>query len=803
MQVVSKEIPQLVRTGTVLVISLLLSLCARATHIIGGDMSMRAVGTTPGLFLLQLNQYWDETKVVPGPTGNKDNSVTLLVYRKKNPILVERITLLLKETLPLTFDNTACATLRQLNFTQANYYENYQFDTNKYTDPGGYYIVWERCCRNDNLTNVNSASADGVGMVFYMEFPAMTKNGSKFTNSAPDFQLPNGDYICINKPFTFDAAATDSDGDQLRYSLVTPLNGYTNRGVPTSVDQSSRASYPTITWAPGYGLANIIPGNPALAINATTGQLTVRANQEGLYLFTVQCEEYRNGERIGVVRRDFQLPVVDCSKNTPPPAVVLSDGKASSDITWCSSSKPLVLSVEKNPIWAYQWQKDGANIRGSITDTLQVTASGVYTVVKSQANVCANDTTSQAVKVTVSIAQPVKLSVTSPAPYCTGDTVTIQADGQPGTQYQWRRDGRSLGGDQATLRVYQSGTYRVSTKSALAGCDGLDSLQVTINAVPTVKISATAAKLCPDSTVQLTAATEGGASYIWQRDGAKLTDNTPVLTARQAGSYQVTATAPTGCTALSEKYELGQFDRQTVQFDSLAPVCITNTAIVSLKAQPTGGIYAGPGVQGDRFDPAVAGVGWHKLTYTILSVDGCRVSQSRQAVVSPGPVLTGQTVYGIVKGSSVQLVTQSNEPISRYHWEPPTALSQTDVASPEANPIETTPYQLTAISVSGCLATFSVLVEVSEPLYIPSAFSPNADGQNDAWVIPNISSFPQVEVSIFNRWGELLFFSKGYAQPWDGTYHQEPVEMGVYTYQIRTLNGSLTTTYRGQLTVIH
>ena len=799
MQGERKDVQRLIRAGLLLMAGMLLSLGVRATHIIGGDVSMRAVGTTPGLFRLQLNQYWDETKT---STGNRDPSVTLLIYRKQNPLLIERIEVPLKETLPLTFDNEACATLRQLSFTQAKYYINYQFDTKKYTDPGGYYIIWERCCRNDNLTNVNSATPDGVGMVFYLEFPPMTKNGANFSNSAPDFRLPNGDYICINKPFTFNAGATDADGDQLKYSLVTPLNGYTNRGVPTSIDQSPRSSYPTVVWAPGYSLTNVIPGNPPLSIDPTTGQLTVRASQEGLFLFTVQCEEYRNGERIGVVRRDFQLPVVDCSKNTPPPAVVMANNKVASDIAWCAT-KPLVLSVEKNPIWAYQWQKDGINLRGSTTDTLQVSGSGVYTVVKSQAKVCANDTMSQAVKVTLVTSTPINLSVTTPKPYCTGDTLTIQADGQPGAQYQWRRDGKAFPGEKAVIRVYQSGVYKVASKGSTEGCDGLDSLQITINERPAVQINAAAGKLCPDSSVQLTATNAGGYRYVWQQNGKPLTDTASRILARQAGAYQVTATTPAGCTALSNSLTLGQYARPVVQFDSIAPVCITNPAILSLQGQPAGGIYAGLGVQSNGFNPTTAGVGRHKLTYTITSADGCRASQNRWAVVSGGPNLTGQTTYGIVKGNSVQLLTQSNEPISSYRWEPPASLNRTDIASPEANPAITTSYQLTAVGVGGCIATRSVLVEVTEPLYIPSAFSPNADGLNDSWIIPNISSFPLAEVSVFSRWGELIFFSKGYAQPWDGTYRQEIVPIGVYTYQIRTGTGPLMTTYRGQLTIVH
>ncbi|ADB37448.1 gliding motility-associated C-terminal domain-containing protein [Spirosoma linguale] len=799
MQVGRKDRPRWLPTGVVLAVCLLGPLCVQATHIIGGDVSMRAIGTTPGLFKLQLNQYWDETKT---SSGNRDQSVTLLVYRKRNPILIERITLPLQETVPLTFNNAACAALRQLSFTQAKYYLTYQFDVTKYTDPDGYYMVWERCCRNDNLTNVNSGIVAGVAMVFYLEFPSMTRNGARFTNSAPDFRVPNGDYICINKPFTFDAGATDADGDQLKYALVTPLNGYTTRLLPVSTDESPRASYPTIPWGAGYGLTNIIPGNPPLRINSATGQLTVQADREGLYLFTVQCEEYRNGVLIGVVRRDFQLPVVDCSKNTLPPAIVRVNGAPVTDLNWCAT-KPLVLSVEKNAVWAYQWQKDGANLRGATMDTLKVTESGVYTVVKSQAKVCANDTMSQAVKVTLAKTSPVKLTIISPAPYCTGDTLTIQADGQPGSQYQWRRDGRLVTGDRPTIRVYESGVYQVVSKSETADCAGLDSIQVTIHARPTAQLSASAGKLCPDSSVQLTATSSDGYRYAWQQNGATVADTSRLIQARQAGTYQVTVTSPMGCTTLSNTITLGQFDRPTVEFDSLSPVCVTNATVVPLQGQPTGGVYGGVGVQGARFDPAVAEVGRHQLTYSITSADGCRASASRWAVVTAAPKITGESRYGIAKGATVQLLTQSDQPIRQYRWEPPVALSRPDIASPEASPVETTPYQLTVVGEGGCLATFATLVEVIEPLYIPSAFSPNGDGVNDSWLIPNISSFPQAEVSIYNRWGELIFYSKGYAQPWDGTYRQENVKTGTYTYQIRTGTGPVSNTYRGQLTVIH
>ena len=776
------------------------SLSVQANHIIGGDLSMQAIGTTPGLFRLQLNQYWDQTKTLP---GNRDQSVTLLVFRKQNPVLIDRITLPLRDTLPLTFDNAACATLQQLNFTQALYYDSHRFDPAKYTDPGGYYMVWERCCRNSGLTNVNMLTGDGVAMTFYLEFPPMRKNSVNFINSSPDFRLPNGAYICINKPFSFNAKATDADGDQLRYSLVTPLNGYTTQSMPTLQDESPRNGYPTIGWAPGYNLSNIIPGSPPLRIDASTGLLTVRASAQGLYLFTVQCEEFRNGERIGVVRRDFQLPVVDCSKNTPPPAVITANGKPATNVVWCGT-KPLVLSVDKNSVWAYQWQKDGANLRGFTGDTLQVQTSGVYTVVKSQANACASDTVSQAVNVTIGNPNAVKLSVSSPKPYCIGDTVTLQATNQSDYQYRWRRDGRDLASEQkATLRVLQSGTYAVLVKATLTGCESQDSLKLALDPLPIATISAASPGLCPGDSLALTVNNPIGYMYSWRQNGLKTGGSANQFNARQPGTYQVSVTSPTGCTALSAPFSVTQYTNPTVRFDSIPPVCLSSSKPLALSGQPTGGVYTGTGVQGNGFVPTIAGVGQHELTYTITSDKGCRAVQKRWVEVLANPALSGETAYWLAKGSQVRLLTQADQPISRYQWEPPTSLSQTDTSSPIANPDQTTSYSVSAVNAAGCVGTLSVLVEVYVPLYIPAAFSPNADGQNDTWIIPNSNLFPACEVTIYNRWGELIYFSRGYAQPWDGTYRQERVPAGVYTYQIRTGNRPNDTNYRGQLMVVH
>jgi gliding motility-associated-like protein len=74
-------------------------------------------------------------------------------------------------------------------------------------------------------------------------------------------------------------------------------------------------------------------------------------------------------------------------------------------------------------------------------------------------------------------------------------------------------------------------------------------------------------------------------------------------------------------------------------------------------------------------------------------------------------------------------------------------------------------------------------------IVVPNAFSPNGDGINDLWNINALADFPQCLVSVYSRNGSLVFQSKGYARPWDGTYSGSPVPTGTYYYIINFQGG--------------
>ena len=102
-------------------------------------------------------------------------------------------------------------------------------------------------------------------------------------------------------------------------------------------------------------------------------------------------------------------------------------------------------------------------------------------------------------------------------------------------------------------------------------------------------------------------------------------------------------------------------------------------------------------------------------------------------------------------------------------------------------------HKLIVTDHNGCTVTDSVMLNpLNETcLIIPNAISPNGDLINDVWNIGNIDLYPQVEIKIFNNWGELVWKSEqGYPHPWDGSSNGAKLPIDSYFYVIDLHNGS-------------
>jgi gliding motility-associated-like protein len=79
----------------------------------------------------------------------------------------------------------------------------------------------------------------------------------------------------------------------------------------------------------------------------------------------------------------------------------------------------------------------------------------------------------------------------------------------------------------------------------------------------------------------------------------------------------------------------------------------------------------------------------------------------------------------------------------------------------------------------------------SQCIFIPQVITPNGDGKNDTWIIKNIDLYPNAEVLVYNRWGQLVFQSKNVlANPWDGRSGGKLVPVDSYHYILDLHDGS-------------
>ncbi|HEX4886865.1 MAG TPA: gliding motility-associated C-terminal domain-containing protein, partial [Luteibaculaceae bacterium] len=88
----------------------------------------------------------------------------------------------------------------------------------------------------------------------------------------------------------------------------------------------------------------------------------------------------------------------------------------------------------------------------------------------------------------------------------------------------------------------------------------------------------------------------------------------------------------------------------------------------------------------------------------------------------------------------------------------------------------------------GCTDSTAAIIRINgvTESFIPSAFTPNGDGVNDVFLPIHLGEKPEAyEMSIFNRWGERLFYSTNPYEPWDGTYQGEIAKSDTYVYLIR------------------
>jgi gliding motility-associated-like protein len=174
----------------------------------------------------------------------------------------------------------------------------------------------------------------------------------------------------------------------------------------------------------------------------------------------------------------------------------------------------------------------------------------------------------------------------------------------------------------------------------------------------------------------------------------------------------------------------------------------------------------------------------------VVNSHGCPSdTTTKQFTVHPYPVVNAGPDRFVLEGGTITLepIVTGND--LQFLWSPGIYLSSTTVEKPVFQAGEDRTYTLTVTARGGCSASDQMFVKVLKMPQVPNTFTPNNDGINDFWLIDYLNTYPSNRVQVFSRTGQLVFESKGYGKPWDGTMKGKPLPFDTYYYIIEPGNG--------------
>jgi gliding motility-associated-like protein len=140
----------------------------------------------------------------------------------------------------------------------------------------------------------------------------------------------------------------------------------------------------------------------------------------------------------------------------------------------------------------------------------------------------------------------------------------------------------------------------------------------------------------------------------------------------------------------------------------------------------------------------------------------------------------------IFEGQSVQLYSLPNG--FSYSWSPSSTLNNSTFQNPIATPSRTTTYRV-RVTDTGCVRTATITIYLIDvvcgppDLYIPNAFTPNGDGDNDELLVRG-NNITKMTLRVYHRWGEKVFETSNLNEGWDGTYKGKECDPAVFVYYL-------------------
>lgn len=503
-------------------------------------------------------------------------------------------------------------------------------------------------------------------------------------------------------------------------------------------------------------------------------------NTPGLYTVTVTAANgCTDTESINITQND-----------SAPTAGIVNNSGGSTELNCLVSS----INASATPAGAASYLWSGGSSTNAATNSFSV--PGTYTVTVTATNGC---TDTESINITQNTTPPTagiaNNSGGATELNCLVSTINATAMPAGAASYHWS-GGSSP--NTAANSFTTPGSYTV-TVTAANGCTDTESITITQNAstitAGIVNNSGVSSLSCNTSYIKVTATPGGAASYLWSGGSSIFTDTN---TFNAPGLYTVTVTIANGCSD-TESISISQEEPLHLEVESIIPDhCNQGMGEATIIATGGSGNYAftwDGTPQGPTINNLLAG------TYQVIVSDGsCTASIPVVVGNIPGPIAAFDLVppTGSRSNPVFRFLNESTN-ANAYSWSFGDGNFSTTESPTHHYPEESEENQYTVIlkvtDNFGCTDTISHAVIITEDLnlWIPNAFTPDEDGVNDIFKPSGIGySLDGYEMTIYDRWGKLLFVSNEFERGWDGKVDGTVLNINdvfIYTIVIYDLRG--------------
>lgn len=705
-----------------------------ARHIIGGDISYTCNGDGSYHFVMKI--YRDCSN--PNADFFDTNAPVTIFQGNAEPYTTfQHIYAPLATPVPMIEPDLSnpCLILPANICVQLGVYE---FDLELPPSDESYHITYQRCCRNNTVTNL--IAPDETGATYSME---LTPEAQAVCNNSPVFNDFPPLVICAGEPLNFDHSASDADGDQLVYEMCSPLKGagvvgFLLPGDPQSCDgfrpdPACPPPFDNVDFVlPDYTPLSPLGGSPVVGIDPNTGIISGVPLVQGQFVVGICVSEFRAGQLLSVTRRDFQFNVTNCEP-TIQATIDAEEVPGTNHYLINSCDNPIYIdneSFQQQFVDEFYWEFD---IDGQVetvnvwSPNMDFPSHGTYTgrLFLNPGTEC-GDTAF----LTVNLSPPLMADFSFDYDTCvSGPTQFMDLSSTEGTidTWQWSFGDGEMSNEQHPAHVYQDpGTFSAVLRiTDELGCQDVISKTFDYLPAPALIVIAPNTFLgCIPADIffdNLSFPIDDSYDIVWDfGDGGSSMDISPTHLYDVQGLYDVSVaiTSPIGCTT-----------------DTIFP------SLIEVQPAP---------VADFNFFP------------------------------------TAPTQFN----STIDFEDQSSGAIS-WFW------NFNDLGqSFEQHPVFSFPdtgLQVVTLLVThpeGCQDTITQTIDIVPEVryFLPNAFTPNEDTINDHFLgVGSLLGVTNYRMMIWNRWGELIFESQDSQEGWNGRKNNtgRMAQNGVYVCKVK------------------